>query len=317
MLKPLISARPLAFLALAVALTGCPSVETGAKNDSQPTQQPTPQPTATPGEGGPALRLTSLGPIRARLVGTPEAQTGGITARVSSLTPYYGSVHVGYLQDKDQDPPESYDYFWNLKLVDANTYQVANDNDKDTHFYKLTSTQVIATLREFLSQEDRENPVFTLGAEEVEPLAWRPYGDQGLDLDFPAGIGTDLRFDVSGSELTILEWTNIGYYTTRKTGSISPSDVSFFRTATLNVTVEVEELDGKPTTNLTAANFAVEPVSWKLPQPTTIRVTETEQGRYVVSLEFRYLEGLEPEHQQLVLKVKHASLTHRHQEETL
>lgn len=294
MMKVLTPTHGLTLLALAVALTGCPGLETGAKNDPKPDPQPSASAPADETEEEPTLTVKALGPVRATLQGAPEVAHGPFTLHWSSFS---GLSELGYLIPYNTQPPS--DAGLTNRTYRENPAGVFDpDGSPKTHaFYYFGSTQ------NRLAKLDASQ--FAMG--EVAPTGFRNTGHR-LELDFPGGTTGTLRLTLpEDDDLHFRRPGNDGKDSFQRSLDITPN--SGVRSATVSVTVAVTELDGTPSEGLGAANFQV-------PESSAIQVKETAPGVYRVSIGFDELYGLEPEAQSLELSVTHASLTHTHKKET-
>lgn len=301
MMKKLPPTHGLTLLALAVALTGCPGLETGAKHD------PAPQPSASAPaeeqdtekdpEKEPTVEIQALGPVRAALQGAPTVEHGPITVRLD-IWSFYLYGELGYLLDPSLPAPEGTAHQIPYKEVSEGRFQYEGVSPTK-RFHALDNLSAYAKL---------EASHFAIG--EVAPTGFRKNGER-IELDFPAGTTGPLMVDLGEGDLRFTGYEAGDYlFPTRREAPMN--DANSVRSATVSVTVAVKELDGTPTRQLSAANFQI---ARDFDEP-TLQATETAPGVYRVSAGIRNLRGLKPQAHRLTLTVRHARFTHTHTKET-
>jgi hypothetical protein len=306
MKNPLSPAHGLTLLALSIALTGCPSLLDTEILKEQPSQ---PQPSASaPAEEQKDeddkqanFTIKALGPVRAKVQGAIDVENGPFTVELNvSNGSLYGVGILGILvRDTDPVPEGVNPYAYGIHHQDeAGDFWPPSGEKPITHrfYYLNTATNL-------------DKVTFSVGETGSSAVRGSEYS---VAVDFPATserqitvgtLGGNLRIlpsDYMGGKLTFLEARTITHY-------------GGTRSATVSMDVAVEELDGTPSTGLTAANFQLSGGG-----RITLQVTEKESapGVYRVVAALDGLEGALPTPQRRMLTVTHATVTHTHAQPT-
>lgn len=270
---------------LAMALTGCPALDTTTGQD------PAPGPSASqpPGEEKqePTLEINTLGLVSATIL---EASFTTGPGRVEIYLDDY-VPDLGLLLEAGETGPHPTPR--QLRAEEDGTYQTSSGED-------VTHTFHVVAFENYLDEL-----AIALGGQ--APTSITADGNY-LSLRFPPGAKGALTVQPKeGSKLAFLRTSWSGRYTRETAASVEEGlvDVLGKHDATASITVSVRELDGTPCSGLKAANFEIsEELSMYYRGPATIAVaTESSPGRYQVTAAFSNLIGRTALPRKLILKV--------------
>lgn len=302
MMKKPFPKQGLPLLALAIALTGCPALDTATRQDPQPD----PQPTATAPtdekqeEQKPDFTIKALGPVKATLQGEISVSPGPATVFLSYSNSgwLYGVGQLGYLLPVGESTPST--PLRHLKETAEGHFEVIEAASASHRFYAV------------ITKDYRHSLSYTLGGASPTATTDSPSGNSGyLRLDFAATGPTFEARVPEGSSLVFENYVNASRLSYSPTYTMR-DNLDGMRSATLTMTVSVRELDGTPSSGLGSSNFQISKASG---ERHTLQATETAPGVYrvVATLEGLYGPFMRP--MQRMLTVTHSSITHTHHEE--
>jgi|GEM_PF-5232189 len=303
MMKKPFPKQGLPLLALAIALTGCPALDTVSRPGPEPTPSPTPTPTPSgdptddPNSG---VTIKTLGPVRMTLESPLDVEHGPTIIWVgrSGSKALWG---FGSLGTFGTIAPTSGAFDRYTQRPGAGNFYVS-DFFNGAHYFQEVDSVALAKSGDL---------TFKFG--ETTPSAIRDKSDY-LELEFPASAQGDLSATPADSSLRFQTgaWINFeSGYAFNPIGTVRLDMLDGTRSATASVTVSVKELDGTPSKNLSAANFQLSGDG-----RITIQATEIAPGRYrlAMALDHLYSPVRRPQHR--TLTVSHTPITHTHTEET-
>lgn len=305
MMKKSFPKQGLPLLALAIALTGCPALDTvsGPGPGPEPTPTPTPTPSATSSpDPDPAFAIKALGPVRMTLESPIDVEHGPTIIRVgrSGSNALWGFGSLGTFGTTALTSG-AFDRY--TQRPGAENFYVSD------YFYGAHYFQEVDSIALVKSGD------LTFKFGEATPSAIRDMSSY-FELEFPASAQGDLSATPADSSLRFRTgaWTNSeSGYAFNPIGTRPLDMLDGTRSATMSVTVSVKELDGAPSKNLAAANFQLS--GWGS-ERITIQATEIAPGRYrlAMGLDNLYSPVRRPQHR--TLTVSHTPITHTHTEET-
>lgn len=274
-----------AVAALAFILAGCPNpgAETVDKEQDKQSQTTDPQDSQEP---APPV-VHTLGLVSATI---QEARYE------VGPTHYRLNLSFGYFQAKDEPEPSSYrgmQHFKERPDGAAGQYISATSIDETHRFY----TVPLAPYLDALS--------ITLGG---QTATWRRAEDDTLVVGFPAEAQGDLV--VAGAPMSDLRFPAPVYspspYTTFEAMSTIPTMGHLTaHSGTASLTVAVHELNGDPSTGLTAPNFRIETFEC---QAVIREAQEIAAGVYQIKAAFDSLYGAQASRHKLMLEVVNPSI---------
>jgi hypothetical protein len=303
MMKKPFFKQGLPLLALAIALAGCPALDTVSGPGPEPTPTPTPSgdPTDDPSDD-PGVAIKTLGPVSVTLESAFEVEHGPVIIRLSR---YWGGRirelgPLGTLGTTKPEPDDPYTYTTLSLEIDPPYYMFEPANI--THYFQWVNSETL------IQEGD-----LTIKVGETLPSAIRstPYH---LELEFPTSTQGDLTATPKDSSLRFETKQPGGdqqRYSFEAIRTVPQHEVPGTRSATASVTVSVTELDGTPSRNLAPANFQLSGDG-----RITYRATEIAPGRYRLVMALDELGGPFRKPQPRTLTVSHTPLTYTHTEET-
>ncbi len=285
-------------LALAIALTGCPNPGPGTSADPDPS----PSASQSPGGDQPALEINTLGLIKAELqastftLGKARFEITlsdlGFLLEMSATTPTGGDKLVKALEGGE--PGQYVVDYWTSSTHPEDYTHVFRRADPADHWQELGVTlggkadvtrSLEANLMTVSFPEDAKGDLVVARAAASPLRALVPH----RNADTPPGPPAYWTFDES---VTIPE---------------SQHNWIAFHDATASLTVAVNELDGKPSTGLTAANFTIstplDEFNNQSLKGKVRSVAETSPGKYQVVSTFERLSGKGAMTRTLILQV--------------
>lgn len=300
MMKKLFFKQGLPLLALAIALAGCPALDTVSGPGPEPTPTPTPSgdPTDDPSDD-PGVALKTLGPVSVTLESAFEVEHGPVIVRLSRYGG--GSIRelglLGTFGTTEPDEPNTYTPY---RLSDPPYYWV--DHKNSTHYFQWVDSETLI-----------QDGDLTIKVGQTPPSAIRSTPDH-LELEFPTATQGNLTATPKDGSL-LFETTHRGgdqqRYSFEAIRTVPEHEIPGTRSATASVTVSVTELDGTPSRNLAPANFQLSGDG-----RIAYRATEIAPGRYRLVMALDELDGPFRSPQQRTLTVSHTPLTYTHTEET-
>jgi hypothetical protein len=307
MKKPFLK-QGLPLLALAIALAGCPALDTVSGPGPVPTPTPTPTPSGDPTDDpsddpsdDPGVALKTLGPVNVTLESAFEVEHGPVIVRLSRQGDSIRELGLlGTLGTTKPEPDDPYTYSTLSDKIDPPYYMFEPANI--THYFQWVNSETLIL-----------NGDLTIRVGQTSPSAIRstPYH---LELEFPTSTQGDLTATPKDGSL-LFETKQPGgdqqRYSFEAIRTVPKHEVPGTRSATASVTVSVTELDGTPSRNLAPTNFQLSGDG-----RITYRATEIAPGRYRLVMALDELGGPFRKPQQRTLTVSHTPLTYTHTEET-
>jgi hypothetical protein len=273
-------------LALAIALTGCPNPGPGTSADPDPS----PSASQSPGGDQPALEINTLGLIKAEL--QASTFTLGKARFVITLS------DLGFLLEMSATTPTFSD-----KLVKVLEGGGAGQYVVDFWSSSVSPEDYTHVFRRAEPADHWQELGVTLGG---QADVTRSLDANLMTVSFPANAKGDLVVAApDGSSLrAVVPHRNAdtppgppAYWTFDERVTIPESQQNWvaFHDATASLTVAVNELDGQPSTGLTAANFAIatplDEFNFQSIKGKVQSVAETSPGKYQVVSTFEGLRG--------------------------
>ena len=304
MMKRTSSMRPhFSWLALAIAsaisLTGCPNPGPSTSADPEASPSPSPSASQNPNEEQPPNEIKTLGLVKAEIKAT------SFTLRLATdLVTFW---EVGTLAAKEGVPPQGAQFFWKATRVDMpGGFELSHSG-----YYSHTFVPLPV-------EEAYQKVGLTMGGQ--TPSLRVREGDI-VRVKFPAGAEGPLMMTLpaeSGLQIKTERRTNNEsaalYFLIDESPSFSTKQLESMAThdATASLTVSVAELTGAPSTGLTAGHFSVSAANVKPGLPAfkgkVAAATETQPGRYALTVTFEGLSGHGATARKLTLQVGNPTL---------